>query len=147
MRILLSVCALIISSGCLAADKQKIFNDIYEADQVFFTAFNSCNLKTMGSIFSKELEFYHDISGYSNYDQTMKTTKSNCDRKLGLTRELVDNSMVVYRLDNFGAIQKGRHKFCHEVDGKADCGTFEFLHIWKKNEGKWSLHRVVSYDH
>jgi hypothetical protein len=136
-----------MSASGLATEKTDLAEEIYQADQTFFTAFNSCNLEVMGNIFSRDLEFYHDISGYAGYDQTMEVTKNNCDRKLGLVRELVRNSMSVHALGDFGAIQKGRHTFCHEVEGKNDCGTFEFLHIWKRHDSNWRLHRVISYGH
>ena len=55
--------------------------------------------------------------------------------------------MSVYALGEFGAIQKGKHMFCHIVNGQNDCGTFEFVHIWKKQGNNWSLHRVISYGH
>lgn len=147
MRALTFICAMVFSTSCLAADKTRIFNEIHEADRTFFAAFNSCDLETMGRIFSKDLEFYHDISGYAGYDQTMEVTKNNCDSNLGLVRKLVDDSMSVHPLGDFGAIQKGRHTFCHLADGKNDCGTFEFLHVWKRDGRDWILHRVISYGH
>ena len=147
MRILISIVALIGSTSCLANEKEDLAEAIYRADQTFFTAFNSCDLEVMGRIFSKDLEFYHDISGYAGYDQTLEITRNNCDRKLGLVRELVGGSGSVHALGDFGAVQKGQHTFCHEVEGENDCGTFEFLHIWKRLNGDWRLHRVVSYGH
>ncbi|NKI35375.1 hypothetical protein HFP89_09365 [Wenzhouxiangella sp. XN79A] len=47
----------------------------------------------------------------------------------------------------YGAIHEGQHRFCHEVDGADDCGTFDFLHIWKRETDGWRLARVVSYGH
>ncbi|MDW7694560.1 family 43 glycosylhydrolase [Flammeovirgaceae bacterium SG7u.111] len=37
----------------------------------------------------------------------------------------------------------------HVMDekGKMDCGTFKFVHIWKKVGETWELTRVVSYGH
>ena len=89
MRILTFICAWIISTGCVAVDRKGIHQEIYEIDKRFFTAFNACDVKAMGNIFSKDLEFYHDLSGYSGYEHTMEVTRSNCDRKLELKRELV----------------------------------------------------------
>lgn len=147
MRAFAFACALAISTSCMAADKTRIFDEIREADQAFFAAFNACDLETMGKMFSEDLEFYHDMSGHAGYAETMESTKKNCDNRLGLVRELVDDSMSVHPLGEFGAIQKGRHTFCHMADGKKDCGTFEFLHIWKRDRRDWRLHRVVSYGH
>ncbi len=41
----------------------------------------------------------------------------------------------------------GAHQFCHEENGKMDCGTFQFLMIWQKKDGEWKITRVASYDH
>ena len=101
----------------------------------------------MGEIFSKDLEFYHDIAGFSDYPQTMEATKANCERNLGLRRELVLESHVVYPMGEAGAIQKGEHTFCHLENGKDDCGTFEFVHVWLREENRWRLARVVSFGH
>jgi ketosteroid isomerase-like protein len=147
MRILMSILALFMSTSVLAAEKKNLTEEIYQADQAFFTAFNACDLKVMGNVFSRDLEFYHDISGYAGYEQTMAATKNNCDRKLGLVRTLVKDSMTVHALGDFGAMQKGRHTFCHLDQGKNDCGTFEFMNIWKRHEGNWKLHRAISYGH
>jgi ketosteroid isomerase-like protein len=147
MPLLICILALLTSASSLAADKQNLTEEIFQADQQFFRAFNACDLDVMGNIFSKDLEFYHDVSGFAGYVQTMAVTKANCDRKLGLVRKLLKASMSVYPITDFGAVQKGRHTFCHKVDGKNDCGTFEFVHIWKREDGLWRLHRVISYGH
>ena len=147
MRILSFVCVWIISASCLAVNQKAVFEEVSEMDKRFFAAFNTCDFETMGEIFSKDLEFYHDISGYAGYEETMDVTRINCDRKLGLKRELEDDSMSIHALGEFGALQKGMHTFCHMVYGKNDCGTFEFVHIWKKEGRNWELYRVISYGH
>ena len=53
----------------------------------------------------------------------------------------------MYPLPGYGAIEIGTHEFCHEENGKTDCGTFKFLHVWQKQDGKWQVTRVMSYDH
>ena len=98
-------------------------------------------------MFSKELEFYHDISGFGDYESNMVAGKILCDRKLGLVRTLLPKSLEVYPVKDFGAMQIGRHTFCHTVDGIEDCGTFGFLHVWKQTETGWVIHRVMSYGH
>jgi hypothetical protein len=133
--------------NCEAQVPSALFNEISSADVKFFDAFNSCNIKKMGNMFSKDLEFYHDLGGVSGYEGTMEVSKANCNKKLGLVRKIVKDSMSVYPIKDFGAIQKGRHTFCHIENGKNDCGTFEFVHIWKKINGSWQITRVISYGH
>jgi len=139
------ICAAIFN--CKAQDSTDLFNKVSTLDTQLFDAFNTCNITKMGKSFSKDLEFYHDTGGVSGYEDTMKSFKSNCDKKLGLMRTIVKNSMSVYPIKGYGAIQKGKHTFCHIENGKNDCGTFEFVHIWKKIDEGWVLTRVISYDH
>jgi hypothetical protein len=64
-------------------------------------------------------------------------------------RELVKGSMAVYPLNNYGAVETGRHDFYAIEVGKPDRMTesAQFLHLWKKDGDHWKLTRVVSYDH
>ena len=101
----------------------------------------------METIFAKDLEFYHDTSGLSTFEQTMQNTKRNCANNLGLKRTLVKGSQKVYPIKNYGAIQEASHTFCHMENGTNECGTFKFVHIWRKSNSDWKLARVVSYGH
>lgn len=128
-------------------DPSELHAEIASADAEFFAAFNTCDLETMAATFAEDLEFYHDIAGLSDYATTMRATKENCERQLGLNRELIEDSLEVYPIKDYGAIQVGRHTFCHLENGVNDCGTFEFLHIWRRTDEGWRIARVVSYDH
>jgi ketosteroid isomerase-like protein len=57
--------------------------------------------------------------------------------------------MAVYPLNNYGAIQVGIHRFYAIAEGKKDqlTETGRFTQVWKKEDGKWKLARVLSYDH
>lgn len=143
----LLILTIICSTAALNAIQTSLFEQIRQLDEKFFTAFNQCDLETMGNIFSKELEFYHDTSGFGDYESNMLAGKNLCDRNIGLVRTLVPNSLEVYPIKDFGAMQIGRHTFCHSVDGKPDCGTFGFVHVWKQTESGWVIHRVMSYGH
>ena len=64
-------------------------------------------------------------------------------------RENVAGSLGVYPLNNYGAVETGRHNFYALEDGKPDRMTesAQFLQVWKNDSGQWKLARVVSYDH
>lgn len=130
-----------------------LLSEIKQADKTMFDAFNNCDIKTMESMFSKDLEFYHDIGGLGGFEKTINSTRNNCNDNLGLVRTLISESLEVYPVKGFGAIQIGKHTFCHleyDKDGKNaknDCGTFDFTHIWKQTNNGWVVHRVVSYGH
>lgn len=125
----------------------SLYNEILLADTLFFDAFNRCDTDVMGEIFDVDLEFYHDISGLSDYQMTMASTQLNCERDLGLKRTLTVESMKVFPLPEFGAIQVGEHQFCHLSNDVLDCGVFGFTHVWQRSQEGWKIVRVVSYGH
>jgi hypothetical protein len=47
----------------------------------------------------------------------------------------------------YSAIEIGSHTFCHLENGKQECGTFKFMHIWKRTGNDWKITRIISYDH
>lgn len=134
------------SSSSTASNELQ--EEILRMDSVLFTAFNHQDLETIMGIFSKDLEFYHDKAGLSNYEQNMKSSGDLFNRDYVLHRELVPGTTEIHPIKDYGAIQIGQHEFCHEENGKMDCGTFKFIHIWQRQEdGSWQLTRVISYDH
>lgn len=127
----------------------ELFAEIAHMDSVMFDAFNAYDLDKLMSTFDSSLEFYHDLGGVTNYEQN-KTNFLNAierNKATGLKRELVPGTMEVYPIKDYGAIETGLHRFCHDENGKQDCGTFKFLHIWQKKNAQWKVTRVVSYDH
>lgn len=144
---------LLLLSGCghLSAQGKKVddslFNQIAHLDSVLFNAFNGRDIETFKKLFTTDLEFYHDKGGLTGYEYTIQSLKNTAARNDGLKRELVLGSLEVYPIKDYGAIQIGAHRFCHLENGKQDCGTFKFVHIWKKFGNDWKITRVVSYDH
>lgn len=126
---------------------QDLYKEIARMDSVLFTAFNNRDLEKIKTIFSTDAEFFHDKGGLTHYPQIIENTKQLFERSNGPTRELIAGSMEVYPINDYGAIQTGKHRFCHIENGKNECGIFKFLHIWKKKDNVWTLNRVVSYDH
>ncbi len=126
---------------------QKLYDTIARMDSILFTALQQQDTAALKNLFTKDLEFYHDKGGLSNYQQNMKTFATLFTKANGLKRELVAGSLEVYPIKDYGAIQEGKHRFCHPENGKQDCGTFKFIHIWKREEGTWKISRIVSYDH
>ncbi len=143
----ISVFCFLVSAPALAQTPEELFRKIETLDSIVFTAFNTCDIETFGTMFTHDLEFYHDKGGLTDYTHTINAIKGNCERKLGLTRTLIPGSMEVYPIGDYGAVQIASHRFCHMENGKEDCGTFKLLHVWKNDAGKWKISRVVSYDH
>ena len=121
--------------------------EILEMDAKLFNAFNQQDIETIKEVMREDLEFYHDTGGLGDYAQTIEGFSTLFARDDGLNRRLLPGSTEIFPIKDYGAIQVGAHEFCHQENGKDDCGTFKFLHIWSRDDGVWKLSRVVSYDH
>ena len=144
MKLYLTPLLMAVSLAVAAQRSDDLFKKIESLDSIVFSALNTCDIEKFGT---KDLEFYHDKGGLTDYTYTINSIKGNCDRKLGLTRTLVPGSMEVYPIGDYGAVQLGSHRFCHMENGKEDCGTFRFVHVWKFEHQQWKISRVISYDH
>ena len=151
---LISACLLLSTAPafCQSASSERgsqsaLYDEILAMDSQLFNAFNKRDLETTEKIFDQSLEFFHDTGGVSDYAQSIENSRRLFDANTGLTRELLLDTVSVYPVPNYGAIQVGKHRFCHPENGVMDCGTFEFLHIWRQQGDAWTLARVVSYGH
>jgi Domain of unknown function (DUF4440) len=98
-------------------------------------------------MFTEDVEFYQDDEGVSNYQQTKSDLTKMLSSIPDIRRELVKGSLEVHPIKDYGAIEIVVHRFCHEENGKEECGAFKFLHIWRKTGDSWKVSRVVSYGH
>ena len=155
-KIITSLFAVMLCSYAFAQKKytdndsitgKKLYADIMHMDSVLFNAFNAQDLATMSQVFDESLEFYHDKSGLTNYQQNIEAFKNMFAKDYKLTRELIKESVEVYPINGFGAVETGSHKFCHVENSKLDCGIFKFITIWQNKNGVWKATRLVSYGH
>lgn len=144
---------LLLISGCSQVNAQEkntgdsLYSQIAHMDSVLFNAFNNRDTAAFKNLFTKDLEFYHDKGGLTDYQYTVAFMRSTVKNNNGLRRDLVPGSLEIYPIKDYGAIEIGSHSFCHQENGKQDCGTFKFVHIWKKTGEGWKIARVVSYGH
>lgn len=130
---------------------------ILAQDQALFAAvFDQCDADKVRALVTDDLEFFHDKDGLSETSGAhfAESIRQHCERvKNGVDfrarRELVRESLKVFPLNNYGAVETGEHRFYAIGQGKADqlTETAQFLHIWKNDNGTWKLARVVSYGH
>ncbi len=152
MKKMIVVFLLLAASTVVDAQSQKhtdtaLFNSIYKADSTWFAAFNNKNLEVFITFISKDLEFYHDRTGLTNYEQNISAFKNNAFTVPDLKRTLLKETMEVYPVPGFGAVQIAEHRFCHTENGKMDCGVFKFIHLWKQTPEGWKVTRIISVDH
>ena len=124
-----------------------LYSAIAAADSALFAAFNQRDLSRLRSFFTRDLEFYQDNEGVENYAQTMRDFRQMFGQAAPIHRDLVPGSLEVYPIKNYGAMEVGRHRFCHVENGKEDCGTFSFVQIWRRTKAGWQISRVISYGH
>ncbi|RAK66036.1 nuclear transport factor 2 family protein [Hymenobacter edaphi] len=126
-----------------------LYRTIARLDSAMFVAFNQHDAAKLQAFFAEDLEFYHDKGGLSNFEQTMQGFRRlfEQNRTTGLNRQLVPGTLEVYPIKGYGAVETYQHRFCHQENGRDDCGTFRNLMVWRLQGGQWKVSRVVSYDH
>lgn len=128
-------------------DNKELYEEIAKQDSLLFNAFNTRDIDLFKTMFTEDLEFYHDKGGLTGYEHTIDFLKTTAQGNNQLKRELVKGSLEVYPIPGYGAMEIGMHRFCHLDNGKQGCGTFKFVHIWQKKDNQWKITRVISYDH
>ncbi|SHF57997.1 protein of unknown function [Microbulbifer donghaiensis] len=136
---------------------ESLIEEISAADhQLFKAVFNDCDVQASQGLVTDDFEFFHDKWGKTadSGAEFLNSIRDMCEgRKTGRNvparRELIADSVKIFPLNNFGAIQTGTHKFYGLPPGKAPVlrETGQFTHVWQKVSGQWKLARVLSYDH
>jgi hypothetical protein len=109
------------------------------------TGYNRCNLEILGSMVSGDLEFYHDQTGLMvGKAPFLAAIKQNICGKV--QRNLLEDTLEVYPLKGYGAVEIGIHRF-HHPDQPGNVGDAKFVTIWHDDNGVWKVTRVVSYEH
>ena len=156
-QISLLLISFILVNSMMAQSKEGVIadkvlhNEMAQMDSILFEAYNTQNIEKLKTLFTEDLEWYQDNGGLLPYSMVLNNFKTIFDRFKSLNtpirRDLVQGSLEVHPIKDYGAIHIGKHTFCHWENGKNDCGTIKFLMIWQKKEGIWKVSRVVSYDH
>lgn len=126
-------------------DDKALYDTILRMDSIFFNAYNTCtiHLKEYGDFYAANLEFYHDKGGVMNSrDAVIEATRKNICGKV--TRELVRESVEVYPIAGFGAIEIGFHKFHNKEEPNAPSRPGRFVITWQQVNGQWKITRVIS---
>ena len=127
----------------------ELYNTIASLDSAFFDAFNKRDIAVLQTFLSEELEFYHDLGGVTNYDQNMEAFKKTFASDRKLRRELVDGSMEVHPIKDFGAVQTGLHRFYVTEKGQKEKLSSEakFINLWQNKNEVWEITKIISYGH
>jgi Domain of unknown function (DUF4440) len=144
LLVLLSLCAVPIDAQS-TAQPDPLFKTIQSLDTKLFDAYNHCDLTTLGAMVSDDLEFYHDQTGLSvGKEPFLAAIKQNICGKV--QRELLSDTLEVYPLKGYGAVEIGIHRFHHPQDPE-NLGDAKFVTLWQNKDGVWKVTRVISYNH
>jgi hypothetical protein len=126
-----------------------LFDELARMDSIMFDAsFASCDATTVNAIFSDDVEFYHDLTGFASGEEVRENIRrltGECPGDRGVTRSVIEGSVRVYPIKDYGAAQIGMHRF---DERGADTSTVaRFVHLWRLQDGAWRITRVLSLDH
>ena len=152
---LVFVCLSLTNSADAQAAKDakapgELYDRIAALDAAMFDAYNRCDIDKVGTLFTEDLEFYHEKGGLTlTRDATLALMKKNLCPGDGyhLRRELVQGSMEVRPINNYGAVQTGEHRFYLTQKGQKETldGVCKFVMLWRKADDGLRVARVISY--
>jgi hypothetical protein len=127
-------------------NQEELNKAITALDAALFDAYNKCDLAKFGSFIDDSVEFYHDQGGVTlGRAALVEAVKKNiCGQ---VTRELLPNTLQIYPMKGYGAIEMGVHLFHHPGHPENGAGEGKFVHLWQYKDGAWKVTRVLSYDH
>jgi hypothetical protein len=141
----LLILAPVITSAQTAQHPTPLFRTIKAEDARLFAAYNHCDLTTLGDMVSNDLEFYHDQTGLSvGKAPFLAAIKENICGKV--QRRLLLDTLEVYPIKGYGAVELGIHRFTHPGD-PSNVGDARFVMLWHDESGKWVVTRVISFEH
>jgi ketosteroid isomerase-like protein len=127
----------------LDTEPKTLYDSIVAMDAAWEDAYNNCKLDVMSDIMSEDLEFYHDQGGMmTSKTKLIEALKNNICNKV--TRELKKGSIEVYPIPNYGAVEMGMHGFHNSMEPNSTTHFAKFVHLWKREGGKWRITRVIS---
>ena len=122
---------------------QALHDEICALDKQFFSAYNNCDMETQANMMAEDIEFFHDQGGLNTSKKEIITsTKENICGKV--TRTLIEGSIEVYPIKNYGAVEIGYHKFFNNQEPDAPSVPSKFIVVWKKEEDTWKMAKVIS---
>ncbi len=122
---------------------KEVYDIIVAKDKEYFHAYNTCDMQKQESLYSENLEFFHDKGGLnSSKQEVLASIERNICGKV--TRTLIEGSIEVYPIKDYGAVEIGYHKFYNNQEPNTESKPVKFIIIWKNEEDKWLITKVIS---
>lgn len=136
-----------ITAKKITASANELYDTILQMDNEFAESINKKDIEKLKNILSPTIEFFHDKTGLTNYNQNIKIFTDNFANK-NVRRELQTKTLEVYPISDYGAIEIGVHNFYITENGQERFDSSpKFMHIWENKNGVWKIIKVVSYGH
>lgn len=122
---------------------------------LFNVMFDRCDPAALGGLVTDDMEFYHDKGGAMGREAFIADYAKSCAAKRApdawrSRRELAAETLKVYAIPGFGAVEEGSHLF-YERRGEGPehlAGKARFSILWKLGaDGQWRMARTFSIDH
>ena len=122
----------------------ELYKTIVAMDSLYFETYNNCDLEKMRSLMADSIEFYHDRGGLTtSVVDFMESIKNNICGKV--IRKAVPNSIEVYPINHYGAVEIGYHRFFNKKEPENGFSKPDkYIVIWQNKNGNWKITRVVS---
>lgn len=152
MKRALAVACMVVASATASADEAghaRLVAEITAADAKLFGGLNDRDIGPMKEGFSRRLEFYHDRTGVTGYDDNIAIFERNFRQANRVTRQAMPETVQVYPAGPDHAMEIGKHRFCNQEPAAPApvCSVYGFSMVWAREDGQWKLLRVLSYGH
>lgn len=163
MKILIPMVPTLILSTILHcfvyAQEKKTDNElkaVFAQDSLLWLHYNRCEMEKLRSLFTEDIEFYHDKGGpLKGLNNLISTSQKNLcgNENFRLRRDAVPGTIKAFPMTNngeiYGAILTGEHVFYILENGQKPRldGRAKFTHLFLKTGSGWKISRVLSYDH
>jgi hypothetical protein len=152
----LAALALIQTPSVVLPDGPALTAAIAERDaELFSVMFDRCEPEALSGIITADFEFYHDKAGRMvGREAFVGDYTASCEAKKAADawrsrRELVADTLKVYAIPGYGAVEEGTHLF-YERQGDGPerlVGRARFSIVWSLEDGRWRAGRALSIDH
>jgi CubicO group peptidase (beta-lactamase class C family) len=138
-------------SGALASvlPADTLREEIESADQTLFSAYNACDITAFDRLLDSHLQFFHDTVGLTDHQWNVEALSKRCKESTKYRRVLEQDTLRVFPVPGFGAIEFGRHQF-YATDGTAPStlvASPEFINVWRKTSDGWKVAVALSVGH
>lgn len=151
-----AILAAFVATSVLALPEPGLTQTIAARDAVLFNVmFAKCDPAALAALVTDDMEFYHDKGGAMDREAFVADYAKSCAAKLApdawrSRRELIPETLKVYAIPGFGAVEEGAHRFYERKGDGAErlAGSARFSILWRLGaDGHWRMARTFSIDH